>query len=148
MFIRNGRCRRALDRRRARAPGTGELGAGGSRVALRRGLSECLRAGAPRAAEIGTALIAQSAVDFTLPARVGNYSDFYTSIHHATAVGRLFRPDQPLLPNYKWVPIAYHGRASSVVISGQEVRRPSGQIMPRAADLPRLAPSARLDYEL
>jgi fumarylacetoacetase len=119
-----------------------------ARLALRRGLSECLREGAPRAAELANALIPRHGVEFKLPARVGNYTDFYTSIHHATAVGRLFRPDQPLLPNYRWVPIAYHGRASSVVISGQPVRRPRGQIMPRAADLPRLAPSERLDYEL
>ena len=119
-----------------------------ARIALRRSLSECLREGAPRAAELANALIPQSEVEFTLPARIGNYSDFYTSIHHATAVGRLFRPDQPLLPNYQWVPIAYHGRASSIGISGQEVRRPRGQIMPRGGDRPQLAPSARLDYEL
>jgi fumarylacetoacetase len=117
-------------------------------VALRRGLSECLRAGSPAATELGNALIPLSGAEFTLPARVGNYTDFYTSIHHATAVGRLFRPDQPLLPNYKWVPIAYHGRASSLGISGQEVRRPRGQVMLRGADRPQLAPSARLDYEL
>jgi fumarylacetoacetase len=119
-----------------------------ARVALRRGLSECLRAGAPRAAELGSVLIPQSEAEFTLPARVGNYTDFYTSIHHATAVGRLFRPDQPLLPNYKFVPIAYHGRASSLGVSGQEVRRPRGQVMPRGAERPQLAPSARLDFEL
>jgi fumarylacetoacetase len=117
-------------------------------VALRRGLSDCLRVGSPRAAELGSVLIPQREAEFTLPARIGNYTDFYTSIHHATAVGRLFRPDQPLLPNYKWVPIAYHGRASSLGVSGQEVRRPRGQIMPRGADRPQLAPSARLDYEL
>lgn len=117
-------------------------------VALRRGLSECLCAGSPRSSELSTALIAQSEVEFTLPARIGNYSDFYTSIHHATAVGRLFRPDQPLLPNYKWVPIAYHGRASSIGVSGQQVRRPRGQIMARGAERPQLAPSARLDFEL
>src|SRR6185437_14434300 len=70
------------------------------------------------------------------------------SIHHATAVGRIFLPEQPLLPNYKWVPIAYHGRASSLDISGQQVRRPRGQIMPRGADRPQLAASARLDFEL
>jgi fumarylacetoacetase len=119
-----------------------------ARVALRRGLSECLRHDSPRAAELGAALIAQHDVEFTLPARIGNYTDFYTSIHHATAVGRLFRPDQPLLPNYKWVPIAYHGRASSLGVSGQQVRRPRGQVMPRDADRPQLAPSARLDFEL
>ena len=117
-------------------------------TALRRGISEWLRAGSPRAAELQTALIPQTQAEFTLPARIGNYTDFYTSIHHATAVGRLFRPDQPLLPNYKWVPIAYHGRASSLGVSGQEVRRPRGQIMPRGAERPQLAPSARLDFEL
>jgi fumarylacetoacetase len=117
-------------------------------VALRRGLSECLRAGSPLAAELQNALIPRRAAQFTLPARIGNYTDFYASIHHATSVGRLFRPDQPLLPNYKWVPIAYHGRASSVVVSGQEVRRPRGQIMARGAARPQLAPSARLDFEL
>jgi len=117
-------------------------------VALRRGLCECLRAGSARAAELQNALIPQSGAEFTLPARIGNYTDFYASIHHATAVGRLFRPDQPLLPNYKWVPIAYHGRASSLGISGQQVRRPAGQLMPRGAERPRLAASARLDFEL
>jgi fumarylacetoacetase len=117
-------------------------------IALRRGLSECLREGSPLAPELQNALIPQSGAQFTLPARIGNYTDFYASIHHATAVGRLFRPDQPLLPNYKWVPIAYHGRASSLGVSGQEVRRPRGQIMPRGAARPQLAPSARLDFEL
>jgi fumarylacetoacetase len=117
-------------------------------VALRRALSECLREGSPRAAELATALIPRSEAEFTLPARIGNYTDFYASLHHATAVGRLFRPDQPLLPNYKWVPIAYHGRASSVGVSGDDVRRPRGQLMPRGADRPQLAASARLDYEL
>jgi fumarylacetoacetase len=117
-------------------------------VALRRGLSACLREGSPRASELATALIAQSEAEFTLPARIGNFTDFYASVHHATAVGRLFRPDQPLLPNYKWVPIAYHGRASSLGVSGEDVRRPCGQIMPRGAERPQLAPSARLDYEL
>jgi fumarylacetoacetase len=119
-----------------------------ARVALRRGLSQCLREGAPRAAELGTALIPQRDAEFTLPARIGNYTDFYASIHHATAVGRLFRPDQPLLPNYKWVPIAYHGRASSLGVSGLPVRRPHGQVMPRGAERPQLGPSARLDFEL
>jgi fumarylacetoacetase len=117
-------------------------------VALRRGLSEYLRDGSPRAAELAAALIPQSEAEFTLPARIGNYSDFYASIHHATAVGRLFRPDQPLLPNYKWVPIAYHGRASSLGVSGQEVRRPRSQVLARGADRPQLAASARLDFEL
>jgi fumarylacetoacetase len=117
-------------------------------VALRGSLSQWLREGTPRAAELGTALIPQRDVEFSLPARIGNYTDFYASIHHATAVGRLFRPDQPLLPNYKWMPIAYHGRASSLGVSGQQVRRPRGQVMPPGAERPHLAPSARLDFEL
>jgi fumarylacetoacetase len=120
----------------------------GAWVALRRGLSECLREDSPRATELTGALIPQRDAEFTLAARIGNYTDFYTSIHHATAVGRLFRPDQPLLPNYKWVPIAYHGRASSIGVSGQQVRRPRGQVMPRGAHGPQLAPTARLDWEL
>jgi fumarylacetoacetase len=83
----------------------------------------------------------------TLPARVGDYTDFYASIHHATRVGRLFRPDNPLLPNYKYVPIGYHGRASSIVISGTEIGRPSGQIKNVDAE-PIYGPSRALDYEL
>ena len=79
---------------------------------------------------------------------IGDYTDFYASIHHATNVGRLFRPDTPLLPNYKWVPIGYHGRASSVVISGTEVRRPCGQTKAPDAAEPTFGPSRMLDYEL
>jgi fumarylacetoacetase len=79
---------------------------------------------------------------------VGDYTDFYSSLHHAAAVGRLFRPDNPLLPNYKWIPIAYHGRASSIVVSGFEFHRPMGQIVPPGADRPLVAAAERLDYEL
>jgi len=85
---------------------------------------------------------------FRKPVQVGNYSDFYASIHHATNVGRLFRPDQPLLPNYKFVPIGYHGRASSLVISGTPVIRPYGQIKPPSVDTPVFELSRQLDYEL
>lgn len=81
-----------------------------------------------------------------LPAEIGDYTDFYASIHHATRVGKLLRPDNPLLPNYKWVPIGYHGRASSVVVSGTPVRRPNGQIPGDPA--PTFGPSRMLDYEL
>ncbi len=88
----------------------------------------------------------QSAVRMHLPAQIGDYTDFYVGIHHATAVGKLFRPDAPLLPNYKHVPIGYHGRASSVVASGTPIRRPRGQLP--SSDGPRYAPCARLDYEL
>jgi fumarylacetoacetase len=82
-----------------------------------------------------------------LPARIGDYPEFYAGIHHATAVGKQFRPDSPLLPNYKWVPIGYHGRASSVTPSG-DVRRPNGQRKPAREDVPTYGPSRNLDYEL
>ena len=82
-----------------------------------------------------------------LPAQVGDYTDFYAGIHHAETVGRLFRPDQPLLPNYKWVPIGYHGRASSLRVPG-EVRRPNGQRKPATETVPTFGPSRNLDYEL
>jgi fumarylacetoacetase len=83
-----------------------------------------------------------------LPAAIGDYTDFYVGIHHATNIGRLFRPDNPLLPNYKHVPIGYHGRASSVRVSGTPVRRPNGQLKLPDRDDPIFAPSRRLDYEL
>jgi len=96
-------------------------------------------------------LIPQSSVRMLSPfgaGGIGDYTDFYASIHHATNVGRLFRPDNPLLPNYKWVPIAYHGRASSIVVSGTAVRRPSGQTKAPDAAAPVFGPSRMLDYEL
>lgn len=83
-----------------------------------------------------------------LPATIGDYSDFYASIYHATNVGSLFRPDQPLLPNYKHIPIGYHGRASSIVASGAPVRRPQGQTMSPGAVAPIFGPTRALDYEL
>jgi len=83
-----------------------------------------------------------------LPCEIGDYTDFYASIHHATNVGSMFRPDNPLLPNYKWMPVAYHGRASSLVLSGTPVRRPWGQLVDSPAGPPVYAPSRRLDYEL
>jgi fumarylacetoacetase len=89
-----------------------------------------------------------AAASLELPCPIGDYTDFYASIYHARNVGSMFRPDNPLLPNYKWVPVAYHGRASSVVISGTPVRRPCGQIPEPPAGPPVYAPSRRLDYEL
>jgi fumarylacetoacetase len=83
-----------------------------------------------------------------LPCEIGDYTDFYASIHHATNVGSMFRPDNPLLPNYKWLPVGYHGRASSIVVSGTPVRRPWGQTVDQPAGPPQFAPSRRLDYEL
>lgn len=92
-------------------------------------------------------LIPMTDAAMQLPAQIGDYTDFYASIHHARRVGALFRPDNPLLPNYKYVPIGYHGRASSIVVSGTSVRRPSGQIKAQNAD-PVFAPACSLDYEL
>jgi fumarylacetoacetase len=98
--------------------------------------------------EIEDHLIGQSEVRLHVPCLIGDYTDFYVGIHHATNVGRQFRPDNPLLPNYKYVPIGYHGRASSVRASGEPVTRPNGQRKPPDADLPAYGPSRRLDYEL
>jgi fumarylacetoacetase len=92
-------------------------------------------------------LIPMSECVMTLPADIGDYTDFYASVDHATRVGAMFRPDSPLLPNYKWVPIGYHGRASSVVASGASVRRPHGQTR-SSAPAPTVGPTRSLDYEL
>jgi fumarylacetoacetase len=93
-------------------------------------------------------LVPMADAELLLPSRVGDYTDFYASVHHATNVGSMFRPDNPLLPNYKWVPIGYHGRASSIVRSGTPVRRPHGQLKDPNAEAPVFAPSRALDYEM
>ena len=119
------------------------------RRALRQHLHALLRQDAP-ASERQTAarhLFAQADVDMLLPAFVGDYTDFYASIFHATNVGKLFRPDNPLLPNYKYIPIGYHGRASSLVAIGNPVRRPCGQTRDGDA-APKFGPTKALDYEL
>jgi len=115
---------------------------------VRASLSRALATGSPAEAPLTPCLIAQSALEFSLPCAIGDYTDFYTGIHHATTVGKLFRPDNPLLPNYQWVPIGYHGRASSIGVSGQTVRRPLGQTMPPGSTTPQFGPCKRLDYEL
>jgi len=115
---------------------------------LRLALSRLLREDAKQQAITAQCLLELEDVEVALPAHIGDYTDFYTSIHHATNVGKLFRPDNPLLPNYRWVPIGYHGRASSIVLSGHDVHRPRGQLMPPGAESPTLAPSKRLDFEL
>jgi fumarylacetoacetase len=111
-----------------------------------------LRVGSPAEAKFREALVPQSRVEMGLPCVIGDYTDFYTSIHHATAVGKQFRPDKPLLPNYKWVPIGYHGRASSIGVSrpgvGHAFKRPRGQTMAAGATAPTVGPTQRLDYEL
>ncbi len=119
---------------------------------LRLALSRLLRAG-DRKSEVSRKVARYlhpiNEVEMLLPAAIGDYTDFYASIYHATNVGKMFRPDNPLLPNYKYVPIGYHGRASSIVVSGTPVRRPLGQTEPREGDdAPAFAPSRLLDYEL
>jgi fumarylacetoacetase len=116
------------------------------RLALSTLLSE--HASEPLVSKLQSALVPQAAAQFAVPTRIGNYTDFYASVYHATAVGALFRPDNPLLPNYKWVPIGYHGRASSIRVSGQEFHRPWGQVKLPGAEAPQLLPTQRLDYEL
>ena len=120
-----------------------------ARRRLRQALSLALREGsAVQAVLQQRCLVPQSAIELTLPCHIGDYTDFYTGIHHATAVGKLFRPDNPLLPNYKWVPIGYHGRVSSIGISGQAFHRPLGQTRAADAEAPQFGPCQRLDYEL
>ena len=116
--------------------------------ALRLAFSKALRAGSEHQQALSDTLVAQSDIEFSLPCRIGDYTDFYTSIYHATAVGSLFRPDNPLLPNYKWVPIGYHGRSSSIDVSGQTFHRPKGQTKAPDAEVPSFGPCKRLDYEL
>jgi fumarylacetoacetase len=117
------------------------------RRALRAALSAALSQGSAQATALAACLVPQAAVQMLLPCRINDYTDFFTGIHHATAVGKLFRPDQPLMPNYKWVPIGYHGRASTIVPSGTPFHRPLGQLK-GAADAPTFAPCQRLDHEL
>ena len=135
----------------AARPSLTELMAAGpvAASALRRALSAVLREGATQQSALESALMPRSAIEHALPALIGDYTDFYTSIHHATAVGRLFRPDQPLMPNYRWLPVGYHGRSSSIAISGQQFARPVGQRPPATpGGPPSVGRSERLDYEL
>jgi len=117
------------------------------RHALRERLSKLL-SDPPMEAALAPMLHEAARCTMHLPARIGDYTDFYVGIHHANNVGRQFRPDHPLLPNYKYVPIGYHGRASSVRPSGEPVIRPRGQRKPPDADTPLFEPTQRLDYEL
>jgi fumarylacetoacetase len=119
-----------------------------ARRTLRAALSMALRERSPQRTALESCLVPQADIELSLPCRLGEYTDFYTGIHHATAVGMLFRPDNPLLPNYKWVPIGYHGRVSSIGVSGHGVRRPRGQLMAPDAKAPVFDAARRLDYEL
>ena len=119
--------------------------------ALRAAASRALRAGTEEGAAAEAIaddiLVAQADVTMRLPARIGDYTDFYSSIFHATNVGKMLRPDNPLMPNYKHIPIAYHGRASSIVPSGEVCKRPVGQTKAPDADAPSFGPSMAFDYE-
>ena len=132
------------------APNLNPLMAMGSEAssALRRCLSELLRYDEQTPPPERKILIPMSEAELLLPAAIGDYTDFYASIFHATNVGKLFRPDNPLLPNYKYVPIAYHGRASSIVPSGTSIKRPKGQRKKPEESDPSFGASQLLDYEL
>ena len=119
-----------------------------ARLALRQRLLELLGEDSPHQAALKSALYSASDCELHLPAKIGDYTDFYVGIEHAKNVGKLFRPDNPLLPNYKYVPIGYHGRASTIRPSGTDVRRPKGQTLPAGQSEPSFGPCARLDYEL
>lgn len=116
--------------------------------ALRHGLFDLLRAESRAKLRVQDLLVPQREASYALPAQIGDYTDFYTSIYHATAIGRLFRPDNPLLPNYKWIPIGYHGRSSSIGVSGQSFPRPQGQRLLPGETSPQVGPAKRMDYEL
>jgi len=115
------------------------------RVQLRQRISDFLARHTPGSERF---LIPMSDIELLLPCAIGDYTDFYASIHHATNVGRLFRPDNPLFPNYKWMPVAYHGRSSSIVVGGTAVHRPCGQIVETTGGPPVYGPSRALDYEV
>lgn len=119
-----------------------------ARVALRERLRALLAEGSQHQARVAEHLYPAAHCTMHLPARINDYTDFYVGIAHATNVGKLFRPDNPLLPNYKYVPIGYHGRASTIRPSGTEVRRPLGQTLPAGQSQPVLGPCQRLDFEL
>jgi fumarylacetoacetase len=121
---------------------------GATNSSLRKRISEMLRHDSADADAVTRHLLLQSDVEMLMPATIGDYTDYYASIYHATNVGSMFRPDNPLLPNYKWVPIAYHGRASSIVPSGTPIRRPHGQTRDDQNAPPVFGPTRRLDYEM
>ena len=115
--------------------------------AVRAALSAALAEGSDQGPFLELCLLPQAQIELSLPCRIGDYTDFYAGIHHARTIGKLFRPDNPLLPNYQWVPIGYHGRASSIGLGGS-VKRPSGQLKGPGDAPPVFGPCQRLDYEL
>lgn len=121
-----------------------------ARQALRAAVSQLLSTNTKEHARqiAAHALVPMAEAEMFLPVEIGDYTDFYASIHHATNIGAMMRPDNPLLPNYKWIPIGYHGRSSTVVVSGTEVRRPNGQRKGPNDEAPAVGPSRLLDYEV
>ena len=117
-------------------------------VQLRAELSRVLSAGAPEADRLRACLLPQAEAEYTVPARIGDFTDFFASLDHMLNMGRLFQPDNAELPQFKWLPIAYHGRASTVEVSGANFQRPWGQGRPPGASAPYYAPTKRLDYEM
>ena len=117
--------------------------------ALRRDVANLLdeRTSVSNRSAVTRGLVPMADAQMSLPVRIGDFTDFYASVFHATNAGRIIRPDNPLLPNYKYLPVAYHSRVSSIQLSGAQVRRPNGQIKPPQLDQPQFGPSARLDYE-
>jgi fumarylacetoacetase len=115
---------------------------------LRLTLSQALRIGSKHQHVVESCLVAQNNAEYGMPCIIPDYTDFYASLHHATNIGALFRPDNPLLPNYKWIPIGYHGRSSSIDVSGQSFPRPKGQTKAPDAAEPSFGPCKRLDFEL
>lgn len=117
--------------------------------ALRRRLSEVLRVGAVEAQDLRAHCLApQAEAEYAVPARVGNFTDFFSSYDHMVNAGCIFQPDAPPLPNFKWLPLAYHGRASSVEVSGTPFNRPWGQTRVQGATVPSFGPTQGLDYEM
>lgn len=124
-----------------------QCGAGAWR-ALRLALSRALREHSGERRSLEASLIPMDQAEFAVPAHIGDFTDMYTSLDHALNVGRLFRPDNPLMPNFRWIPCGYHARVSSIGVSGQRFHRPRGQLMLPGAASPVCEPTRRLDYEL
>ena len=116
--------------------------------ALRLRLSQILRAGFSDRGALQECVVRQDTIEFIVPVRIGNFTDCLASLHHATKAARIVRPDNPLLPNFQWIPIAYHGRASSIRLSGHAFPRPRGQTKDAFASMPSFGPCKQLDYEL
>ena len=118
-------------------------------TALRNRLSELFTTGNDEAKEHAWHFLhSMDKVEMLMPVKINDYTDFYSSLEHATNVGKMFRPDNPLLPNWKHLPVGYHGRASSIIVSGTQVHRPKGQTLPQGADSPVFGPSRLIDFEL